>query len=84
MDKFDYINVTAGNYLSSANQQIKIEWNTGPEPGKEGIKWWVIVLIAIAVLAVIGVVVFFYLRARRNRVQGKESLISENKDSIDE
>lgn len=84
IDQFGYIDVVASNYLSSSTQRIAIEWNTGPQPGKDGIKWWVIVLIAIAVLAVIGVVLVYYIRARKNRLQGKESLLTEGEKEVDE
>lgn len=76
--------MVASNFLSSSTQRIAIEWNTGPQPGKDGIKWWVIVLIAIGVLAVIGIVLVYYIRARKNRLQGKESLLTEAGKDIDE
>ena len=84
---FDSINVVASNLLSSSAQRIGITFEPNPQPNPDdsGLKWYVIVAIAVGVLLIIGVAAFFYIRSRRNRQKeaDKQSLLTENKGSID-
>lgn len=87
INHFDTITVTASNLLSKANQTVAVEFESEPAPQPDddngGIKWYIIVIIAVGVIIILGVVLFFYLRARKNRTD-KASLLTENKEDVDE
>lgn len=77
--KFDTLNITASNALSKASQTVAVEFDADPVPPQPdnggGIKWYIIVIISVGVVAVLGVVLFFYIRAKKNRTD-KASLLT--------
>lgn len=86
--QFDSIDVNASNLLSSSTQKVTIDWDAEPTPAPEpddegGLEWYVIVAIAVGVLLIVLVALFFYMKARKNR-KTKDSLLADSKVDVDE